>query len=365
MIHVSAPGKLMIAGEWAVLEPGNPAIVAAVNKRVHCKILESKRIEIELKDFSIRSSSVFKNNNLEFTTKLTEEEKKKSIFTKTAIETTLRYLGKHKSFKIITWGENTTIKGKKIGFGSSAAATVAIIASLFAFNNHDIKSRKGKDLIYKLAAISHYNAQGKTGSSFDIAASTYGGIFSYIRFDPVWLEEKIKENKIQDIMKKDWPGFHIEELGTPEDLSLIVVWTGKESNTREMIRKMNDFLKRNPVEYCTIYDKIANNVYEIIDAWNEEDKDRIIGLLRKNALILRELTNKSKINIETIELRKIGEISEKYGGAGKLSGAGGGDCGIVVCFNTRIMKKITEALKKEGLEIIDVKIEKEGVKIER
>src|SRR3972149_4143519 len=137
MIHVSAPGQLMIAGEWAVLEPGNPAIVAAVNKRVPCKILESKRIEIELKDFSIRSSSVFKNNNLEFTTKLTEEEKKKSIFTKTEIETTLRYLGKHKSFKIITWGENTTIKGKKIGFGSSAAATVAIIASLFAFNNHD------------------------------------------------------------------------------------------------------------------------------------------------------------------------------------------------------------------------------------
>src|SRR3989344_8688780 len=212
MIHVSSPGKLMIAGEWAVLEPGNPAIVAAVNKRVHCKIETSDKLEIELKDFSIKTSLIFKNNNLEFTTKFTEEEKEKLIFTKAAIETTLRYLDKYKSFKITTWGENTIIKGKKIGFGSSAAATVAIIAALLEFNNHDIKFRKGKDIIYKLSSIAHYSAQGKTGSSFDIAASTYGGIFSYTRFDPEWLEEKLKEGKMQDIVKKDWPGFHAEEI---------------------------------------------------------------------------------------------------------------------------------------------------------
>jgi len=365
MIHVSAPGKLMIAGEWAVLEPGNPSIVAAVNKRVHCKILESKEIEIELKDFSVKSSAVFKNNNLEFTTKLTEEEKKKLIFTKAAIETTFRYLGKCKSFKITTRGENTTIKGKKIGFGSSAASTVAIIASLLAFNNHDIKSRQGKDLIYKLASIAHYNSQGKMGSSFDIAASTYGGIFSYTRFDPVWLEEKIQENKTQGIMKKDWPGFHVEELKIPEDLFLIVAWTEEEASTTEMIKKMNDFLKRDAVLYCTIYDKIANNVYEIIDAWNDEENDRILELIRKNVLILRELTNKSKIDIETRELRKLAEISEKYGGAGKLSGAGGGDCGIAISFNNETMKKIAEALKKEGFILIDATIDKEGVRIER
>ena len=365
MIHISAPGKLMIAGEWAVLEPGNPAIVAAVDKRVHCKIVESKEIEIDLKDFSIKISAIFKNDSLEFISKLTEEEKKKLIFTKAAIETALRYLGKHKSFKITAWGENTTIRGQKIGFGSSAAATVAIIASLLAFNNHDIKSRKGKDIIYKLSSIAHYSAQGKTGSSFDIAASTYGGIFSYTRFDPEWLEEKLKEGKMQDIVNKDWPGFHAEEIGIPEDLKLIVVWTGEEASTTEMIKKMNDFLKRSPVEYCTIYDKIANNVYEIIDAWNDEENDRILELLRKNVIILRELTNKSKINIETKELKKLAEIAEKYGGAGKLSGAGGGDCGIVICFDNEVRKKVTNALKKEGLIIIDAEIDKEGVKIEK
>ena len=132
-----------------------------------------------------------------------------------------------------------------------------------------------------------------------------------------------------------------------------------------MIKKMDDFLKRNAVEYCVLYDKIANNVYEILDAWNEEESDKILELLRKNVIILRELTNKSKIDIETKELRKLAEISEKYGGAGKLSGAGGGDCGIVISFNNENMKKISEALKKEGFTIIDAKIDKEGVKIEK
>jgi len=35
VIKVSAPGKLFIAGEWAILEPENFGIVAAVNKIKH------------------------------------------------------------------------------------------------------------------------------------------------------------------------------------------------------------------------------------------------------------------------------------------------------------------------------------------
>ncbi len=36
------------------------------------------------------------------------------------------------------------------------------------------------------------------------------------------------------------------------------------------------------------------------------------------------------VSIETEELKRLNDLAEKYGGAAKSSGAGGGDCGIVI-----------------------------------
>jgi len=38
MLSYSAPGKLFISGEWAILEVGNHGLVAAVNNRVHVSL---------------------------------------------------------------------------------------------------------------------------------------------------------------------------------------------------------------------------------------------------------------------------------------------------------------------------------------
>ena len=38
MTVVSAPGNVFVAGEWAVLEPGNAAVVAAINRRMQAHI---------------------------------------------------------------------------------------------------------------------------------------------------------------------------------------------------------------------------------------------------------------------------------------------------------------------------------------
>ena len=52
-LHYSAPGKLFISGEWAVLEVGNQGLVAAVNNRVHVFVEESDEIIITAEDFGI------------------------------------------------------------------------------------------------------------------------------------------------------------------------------------------------------------------------------------------------------------------------------------------------------------------------
>ena len=38
MVNVKVPGKLYLAGEYAVVEPGTPAVIVAVDRFVHLKI---------------------------------------------------------------------------------------------------------------------------------------------------------------------------------------------------------------------------------------------------------------------------------------------------------------------------------------
>ncbi len=44
MIEVSAPGKLYIAGEYAVVEPGHPAIIVAIDQFMTVTIEPAKKI---------------------------------------------------------------------------------------------------------------------------------------------------------------------------------------------------------------------------------------------------------------------------------------------------------------------------------
>ncbi|MBI2584059.1 MAG: hypothetical protein HYW25_05300 [Candidatus Aenigmarchaeota archaeon] len=268
MLHISAPGKLFISGEWSILEKGNICLVAAVNRRVHCQIdglngEEGKmQVYFSLKDFGINVMGDFDGTKLNFVA-LTDEEKKKLQFAKEAVEISLRYLNENsvklRSFRLTSWGEDTNLEvdGKltKVGFGSSAAAVVAIVAAVLRFHVQELD----KETIYKLSMIVHYFAQGKIGSGFDVAASTYGGVFSYIAPDTEWLSVEIgKGEKIRDIVESEWPLLEIEEQQIPENLHLLVAWTKSSADTKEMIKNVKEWAKMNGEKYRECMSAIGN-----------------------------------------------------------------------------------------------------------
>ena len=368
-MKISAPSKLFIAGEWAVLDAGNPGIVAAVNKRVWVEIEEGSKITVSVKDFNIYGvEGEFNGKELKWLN-AKPEENEKLVFMKAAIESVLKFLEEWKAFRITSWGELSQIdverKKKKIGFGSSAASVVATIAGILALHGWDIKNRKVKDIIYKLSAVAHYFAQGRIGSGFDIAASTYGGVFVYKRFDSEWLIKQFEEGKsIREIVSLEWPGLGIERLNIPEGFELLVGWTGESASTTFMIKKLNEWTRKYSEEKERIYKQIAELVKNLIEAWKTGKKERILELIRKNEDYLRELGEKSGIPIETPELRKLSEIANKNGGAGKLSGAGGGDCGIAVVFDSEISEKIKKEWEENGIQVLDVSLDLNGVEKE-
>ncbi|MEM7827878.1 MAG: phosphomevalonate kinase [Candidatus Aenigmatarchaeota archaeon] len=367
-LKISAPGKLMLAGEWAILEMGNPGLIAAVNKRVWVEIEPTNKIIINIKDFDIENlGAIFDGKELKWERGLTEKEKIDTQFIKGAIETTLKYLGRWHNFKIISWGEQNQIeidgKSKKIGFGSSAASVVATVAALLKMHGQDIASMQAKERIYKLATIAHYFVQGKLGSGFDVAAATFGGVFVYKRFDSAWLVQQIESGKsIKEIVEKKWPGLYIEQLDIPKRLKLIVGWTRSSASTTAMIRQMEGFKMSQFAEYKRIFSNIAKTVEILIENWKKGNREGILTCIKKNRALLQELTKKSDISIETEELKRLADLAEQVGAAGKLSGAGGGDCGIAICFDAKTEKEIKKRWTEAGLWPLDVKIDKNGVK---
>ena len=368
-MKISAPGKLFLSGEWSVLEMGNPGLVTAVDKRVWVDIEESDRISVSVDDFKIDEAvGEFREGKFEWTSELTEEQKDKLKFCKGAIEAALNYLGELRPFKIRSWGEMSQLEVggemKKIGFGSSAASVVAFVSGILKFHGQDIEDRKTRDVIYKLSTIAHYFVQGKVGSAFDVAASTFGGVIVYQRFDPNWLVRKMEEGTpVKEVAESDWPGYSVEQLEIPEGFDLIVGWTKGSASTSAMVKQMMGFKQEKPNEYKRMFDQIADLVRELVPVWKAGEKDRIIESLRKNEDLLRELGEKTGVNIETPELRKLSEVANQAGGAGKLSGAGGGDCGIAVTFDSDVSQKIRQGWKESGLYIVDAHIDYQGVKV--
>jgi phosphomevalonate kinase len=368
MLKVSAPGKLFLSGEWSVLEVGNPGIVTAVNKRIWVEIEEAPEISVSVDDFRISDArGEFRDGKFEWTSELTEEQKEKLVFCRGAIEAALDYLGEFRPFRIRSWGEMSQLEVygemRKIGFGSSAASVVAFVSGILKLHGRDIESREVKDVIYKLSTIAHYFAQGKTGSAYDVAASTYGGVFVYKRFDPKWLAGQMETGRpVKEIVDQDWPGFEVEELKIPEGFELLIGWTRGSASTSAMVKQMNGFREQNPDEYNRLFSQIDNVVRELVPVWKSGDREAILEKLRRNEDCLRELGEKSGVNIETPELRKLSEVANQAGGAGKLSGAGGGDCGIAVCFESDVAEKIRQGWSEAGLYLVDARVDYSGTK---
>ena len=131
-----------------------------------------------------------------------------------------------------------------------------------------------------------------------------------------------------------------------------------------MIKQMNEFKNRNPCTYKKLVDEVAECAYLSTLACRERAWHTFLLELRKSEKALSELGKTSGVNIETPDLKLLSGIANKYGAAGKLSGAGGGDCGIAVCFDDDTAIKVVEGWKEAGICPIDTSIDSEGVRKE-
>jgi phosphomevalonate kinase len=370
MIELSAPGKLMLSGEWSVLEKGVPCIVLAVEQRVFATIEVADELIVALEDFQIIAKVELNGEKVKF-----DKEDKDLHFTAIAMETTIKYLIESgidiKPFKLITRSDIISIineKGEKIkvGFGSSAAAVVAIIGAILYYHDVISLSQQDKELIFKLGIIAHYFGQGKLGSGFDVAASTFGGALAYKRFDPEWLLEEITNKPLLSVVKSEWPGLELSNITLPPNMELMVGFTGTSASTRKLIREMRLFKQNTPDDYFDIIFSIKNVTEELIQVMREPiDHETILALLDKNRQLLEELSFACSCELEIKAHRVMSQIASKHGAVAKFSGAGGGDCSVGVCFDKDVAKSVISEWQQQSLMPIDIGVSEEGLKREK
>lgn len=326
VIHVKVPGKLFVAGEYAVLEPDQTAIVIAVDRYINGSIEEDTQYTLSLPQLGYPELH-FQINNNEVVFDIEDE---KFIFVKNALSLFYQLLlekGIHPNpFRLTVMSELDDNSGKKFGLGSSAAIVVTVMTALLNFYRNE-KLIPKKEFIYKLSAIVHYQTQGN-GSCADIAASTYGGWLSYQMFCPEWLLGEIqKGTSLTELLHKEWPRLHIHSLKPPKKLSLAVGWTKQSAKTAPMVKNIQKLGHNNRGVYETFLQKSKHAVMLIIESFQHNDLKGAIAGMRQNRLAIQELGQKLNVPIETDELKKLIEVANNYG-SGKSSGAGGGDCGI-------------------------------------
>lgn len=300
-IKVSAPGKLMLFGEHAVVY-NRPAIVTAVSSRIHVEI---EKIKSGLK---IESPQV-----------------KDARF----VNETVKVFQQYHPFNFGLWIKTKSDFSTQYGFGSSSAVTVALLYGLSKI----IRKKLTKNEIFKLGYKINLNVQG-VGSGFDIAAATYGKTLYFLTGGKIIEEIKINE------------------------LPLVVGYSGNKADTSFIVKKLKEKIEKNQPKYERIFDEISDIVNVAKNFLIKQNWQKVGELMNKNHQLLQNL------GVSTKKLDQMCQAAIKGGAYGaKLSGAGGGDCMIALAPSEKF-EKVKKNIIKVGGEIIEVCGNAQGVSLE-
>ena len=322
-ITVSAPGKLMLLGEHAVLY-NRPCIVTAVGQRMKATVeLINEPV------FQLNAPDVQVINYKKPMSNLGKEDIPKGAkFVEIAVTNFIdsRFRGNDiVGVRIQTQSEFSS----QFGFGSSSASTVCVIKALSELTGKKLTNKQIFDLAYKTIL----DIQGK-GSGFDVAAAIYGGTLYFVTGGKV-----------------------IEPLNL-KSLPLIIGYSGIKADTVTLINEVSKKIK----EYPKIIDNIFTHVQQLVILARKK-------LLNKDFRALGELINFNQgylasLGVSSGKLEAMIHAARNAGAYGaKLSGAGGGDCMICLAPPEKT-KAVKKAIESTGGQVINVKTGVEGVRIE-
>lgn len=409
-VQASAPGKLYIAGEYAVVD-GSAAIVAAVNRYVTVMVDDEN-----LPTLSPESRKYYG-------VIVSEKENYKPIFWTRASNGSIEILGDEKyayvlaamrvidsyasecfapnmdrkSYNLHISSELDDAKsGRKYGLGSSAAITVATVRALCKWYG----LKPDVPTICKLSLIASSMVK-KSGSGGDVAASSCSGWILYRAYDREWLESELGliksgESDFSKLLRKKWPRLEFKRINVSKTLKLLVGWTGSPASSAQLVSSVESSVESSAEggveggvessvessvsseiahsftyqDFCDQSEVCVQKLAQSLENFSlekssleksslkESELNNISACFAQNRELLQKLSALTGTIIETPKLTRLIEDAIFAGIPAKTSGAGGGDCAIALTtiYEKNRIESMKSAWENHGIMPLNIEV---------
>lgn len=314
MTIVKTCGKLYWAGEYAILEPGQLALIKAIPIYMTAEIKASNdyRLYSDMFSYSVDLQPDSSYALIQEIVALVEE-----YLTVQGVEL--------QPFSLDIRGKMER-EGKKFGLGSSGSVVVLVIKAMLAFYRRPVE----REVLFKLASAVLLK-RGDNGSMGDIACIVSEDLVLYQSFDREKVTQWLEKEELQVVLARDW-GFSIRSVEPALKFDFLVGWTKEVAVSSHMVKQIKNNMN---ASFLQASKEIVANLLKALQVGQE---DKIIELLNHASLLLEGLSS----DIYTPSLRQLKNASRDLKAVAKSSGAGGGDCGIALSFDqdsTTLLKK--------------------------
>lgn len=344
-LRASAPGKLVLLGEYAVLD-GAPALVMAVDRRAvaslevadgHCHVHAPQVYPAVARfDLAVDGTPRWHDDDPQVPQRL-------QLVTQVCRALATRGLLPAPPFQLTLDSAAffDDVSGVKLGLGSSAAMTTALASVLAAAAGHDDAVADRAGWLQTLLQI-HREFQNGRGSGVDVAAAVHGGI---IRFQLV--------DGRAEVRPVAWPG----------SLQRLWLWSGHSASTANFLQTLAAWRSAAPRAYAQRMGALMTVAEKGAAAAAAGDAVALRHALVDAGDALQALGQAGKMDIFSPEHRRIADVVSAAGGAYKPCGAGGGDVGLAVA-DAAAAAPLREALRVAGLAVLDLGVDDAGLVVE-
>lgn len=319
---VSAPGKLMICGEYVVLD-GAEAIVAAVSARAYARWSAPPHDGSPL---TLGGSPDWPGAPHE------------AVVARRWAEASTRPDARTLVIDVSELRQSQ----KKIGLGSSAAAAAAASGAVFDAAGLDVRDRAVRARVLD-AALGGHREVAPEGSGADVAASVMGGFVRFRRLgDAV------------EALPLEWP----------QAVEVATIWTSSEARTSDFVGAVRSFRQADPAGYRACARELAAESEQVASAAIANDSKALIEAVGGFGRAMGRLGEAAHVPILTPGLELVADLASRAGGSAKPSGAGGGDVAVAF-FDDRDRRIAFEtACRDRGLVVLSLALGAEGVRPE-
>lgn len=334
-IKVSAPGKLFLVGEYAVLD-GAPALLTAVDRRATVRLSPAAGTNWTLRAPGI-GAGCFELTRTGDIPAATDDQSRHDlrVFEACRAECEAAFGAPARPLDIAIDTRAFSADGHKLGLGSSAAVSVTLCQALAIAAGVNLERTE----LATLAIRSHRRAQGGRGSGGDVAASVHGGLIRYL------------------------PDASVTRLSWPSELAGAVVATGAGAETTELVGRVQAYAGSQPADY----QRLMQPLVELADCAERAaaSVDDFLALCRDYFSALAELDRHAQAGIVTDLHRQLAASAGAHGAVFKSCGAGGGDVGLVFADKSRISEPFARIFGAQDTQIVPLEMNAAGVRIER